>query len=371
MAAKTEQADRIDPISGIVVRLLDRGRLDAAARALGVVFPPDTSDEKAAVNLYSRYLKEVGGDSGKLLECEFCKGRAPQRIKECPYCPEQASGAKATDPTEAKKIMTTTATTKADPKAATGSKANLAVVQGGKALAAPEPSLVGKTAKDLDRAVQEVFALKTKSAMGMWELGAKIAEIHDQQLWKLRGEDGKPRYKTAEAFVTAELNMSVTHAWNLMDISRKFTAEDVKKFGTSKLGLLLQAPEEARPAIQQRIEQGASKNVVAQEVRKANKGRTTTTTKRGPNAGKVSAKSEKARPAKKLLTIANVLGKQTLPMYAKATMKGDKKDWTRAKKLSEVPTCVMELENDVKQTFTLIEHGDGTIKLIVDTHRDE
>jgi len=58
-------------------------------------------------------------------------------------------------------------------------------------------------------------------------------------------------------------------------------------------------------------------------------------------------------------------------MYAKASMKGPKSGWKRAKRISELPTCHMELENDVVQTFTLVEHGDGTIKLFVDTHREE
>ena len=48
---------------------------------------------------------------------------------------------------------------------------------------------------------------------------------------------------------------------------------------------------------------------------------------------------------------------------------GDKKEWVPAKKVADVPFCEMELENDIVQTFTLIEHGDGTLKLKVEVRR--
>ena len=236
-------------------------------------------------------------------------------------------------------------------------------------------ALASKTEKDLDAAVANVFTLKVKSAMGMWELGRQIASIVDGQLWKLRnGTDGKPRYKTAESFCTEELGMSVTHAWNLAEVSKHYDEQAVAKFGPTKLGLSLQAPPEAQPALRQAVEGGATKKLVASEVKKANVGRKTMKHKTGKKAGQEVARTvHKTDTGKKTITVASILGTQTLRFYKKASVTSgeDKKSWIPAKKAGDVPYCTMELENDVTAHFTVMEHGDGTIKLKVEIKRND
>lgn len=378
-AGSSSTAQKRNHITGIVVSLLDRGRLEAAAKAAGLSVAPDSSDDQASVNLYAHYLKNIGGDSAKLLECSYCFGRSPEHLKECPYCleiektatPASESATKVQHPKEAKTKMNSETTTQVALAVAGGDvipiKGELMTPEDAKKAQA---ALAKMTEKDLDKAVATVQTLKGKAAKGMWDLGVEIAKISDGQLWKLRSEDGKPRYKTAEAFVTAELGMSVPHAWALAEISKKFTADEVLKFGTTKLGLILQAPVELRPAIKEKVEAGASKREVVEEVRRANKNRATTTNKRtGKEMPKPKAKTPTADNGKKMLTVANILGSQTLRMYRKASVAGDKKEWVPAKKVADVPFCEMELENDIVQTFTLIEHGDGTLKLKVEVRR--
>jgi len=48
--------------------------------------------------------------------------------------------------------------------------------------------------------------------------------------------------------------------------------------------------------------------------------------------------------------------------YKKGAMEGDKKTWTRAKRVADLPTGILEMENDVVLTTTLVEHTDGTLK---------
>jgi hypothetical protein len=374
--------------TGIILAMLDRPRMLKAANAAGLM-TEGKSDEQLSVALFAHYLKGVGNDSAKLVECDMCLGRSPEALEGCPYCledpaagakgsPKAAETGKGQHPKEKAHMNKTTTKEEAPQKSL--------MLAGGTGLATVTP--IGKdlsklTEKTLDHAVKEVQVAKAEASGSMWKLGGKIAAIYDGQLWKLRSEDGKPRYKTPDAFCVAELGMSVTHAWSLMDLHKKFTEAEVAKFGTSKLGLLLQAPEAARPAIRESIEKGATKQAVAAEVKRANQGKETVQRRDGkeqkssaPTRAKNRAEGKKEKPAlragRATITIANMTGSQTIPMWKKASMVGDdKKEWVRAKRIADVPTCRMELANDVVQDFTLVEHTDGTLKLKIVTARAE
>ena len=199
--------------------------------------------------------------------------------------------------------------------------------------------------------------------------GPSLGDIADRQLWKLRvdGKD-KPRFKTIEAFFYEETGFTPTHAWKLIKVAQKFTALDVERFGTGKLGLVLQAPENVQPALLGAVQSGASKAVIEQEVRRANKGLRTYVKKDGTPAKK---RGRKPGPFAKI-TVANMLGKRTVPLYMAASVKaatGDHKGWDKAKRVRDVPTCTLELVNGVVQVFTVLESVDGTLKLSIDTHR--
>jgi hypothetical protein len=223
-----------------------------------------------------------------------------------------------------------------------------------------------KTEKDLDAAVTRVQVLKAKAAESAWELGVEIKNIYDAQLWKLRDEGGKPRYKNPDAFTNEELGMTPANAWKLMDIAKNFTRGQVHEFGTAKLGLILQAPESARAELLSKAK-GASKTEVEKEVRRANKERKTVKSRKGVERPKPAAKVGKAT-----ITIANVLGSQTVPLWTKASVSaatGDRKSWVKAKKVADVPSASIELENGVVQHFTLTADAEGCLKLRIETRR--
>jgi hypothetical protein len=373
---------RINAVTGFKVERLDRATLETYAKQLGIL-APDATDEQLGVQLYVSYLKGVGGDSRKLAECDICLGRSPESISACPYC----------DETEAPPAPAT----KKDPPASAGGKTStpkethpMTTTKDGTKKDGTTMTALAKTEKDLNRQVTEVVELKTAVAKDYWKLGCKIAEIHDGQTWKLRNApDGKPRWRTFEAFCNEELGLSSVHCVKLMDVAKTFSAGDVAKFGTGKLGLLLQAPEAERPAIKAKIEGGASTGVVCEAVREANKGKTTTrgrdgkqhpivregqTTKSGKPAKKPGrpAKAETKPASRKTITIANIEGNEQVPLFTKASVlaaTGDRKAWVRAKKISDVPTGTREMDNDVMQVFTVIEGPDGFLRIKVETHR--
>jgi hypothetical protein len=387
-------------VTGIVVALLDRGRIEEAMKRTGHSMMPDDT-QKAAEGLYRYFLKGAGGDSDKLLECDRCGGRSPEAWKECPYCNEEQAvpkgSSKTNDPAKGqdskeaqdmdKQTTKGVAQTALPMLAGGGSTKALATVTPIKGeLMDPEVKraqavLTKSTEKTLDQAVKDVQEAKAATAGSAWVLGEKISRIYDGQLWKLRNEDGKPRYKTADAFCVAELGMSVTHAWNMISLHKNFTQKEVAKFGTSKLGLLLQAPVEAQPEIREKIERGATKAAVTAEVRKANKGRETVPRRDGKeqkNSAPARAAAKEAsggkgtsKSGRATITVANIVGKQTIQLFRKASTDGDRKEWVKAKRIGDVPFATLELANDVVQEFTLVEHTDGTIKLKVETFRIE
>ncbi len=243
-----------------------------------------------------------------------------------------------------------------------------------------EKALAKYTEKDLDKTVEKIHSLKGKAAEDYWYLGAEIKDLLGKQLWKLRTEDGKPKYKTADAFCLAELGMTPQQARKCSATAEAFTVEQTKAFGTKKLGLILEAPEEDRPALQKAVEAGATRRQLEEEVRKKNKGRKTIQRKgkevRKPGAGGVTDKGEKAkRPGPKpksgkTITVANITGVQTIILYKKGTQIGeDKKQWTRAKRIADQPTASVELENAVVQTYTVTDGPEGFLKLRIETRR--
>jgi hypothetical protein len=165
--------------------------------------------------------------------------------------------------------------------------------------------------------------------------------------------------------------MSPPAAWKLMDVYKNYSADDVLKFGHGKLGLVLQAPEEVRPSLMKDVASGATKRELEAKVQQANAGKETIKTRQGVE--KKLPKEGSAKPGRKpsgnTITIANILGDQTVTLYKKESMKGDKKDWIKAKRAADVPCAVTELENGVVQTFTVMDQGDGTWKLRISTKR--
>jgi hypothetical protein len=385
-------------ITGIQLDKLDRSIMEGAAKTLGYEIPPGSTDDQASVFLYGKFLEGAGQKADDFLVCENCGGGSPEGVvKDCPYCndvgvvagpppvknnPTPTSNDSGKAPKEEKAPPMTTqadkATAKADKQVSFDKPAAaLATVT------SIDKTLSKFTEKDLDKAVAKVQQLKSKSSEDYWNLGQEIGHIYKSQIWKLRNEDGKPRYRTVDAFVAAELGMTPPQAWKCMATAEAFTVEQVRAFGSTKLGLILEAPEEMRPQLQKAVEEGVTKRALEKEVRKGNKGRKTIkqrdgkvrkavqdgVTKKGLKAKKTGPKPKAGRS---VITVANITGVTTILLYKKGSQEGDdKKQWTRAKRIADQPTGSLELENAVIQTYEVTDGPDGCLKLRIKTERIE
>lgn len=274
--------------------------------------------------------------------------------------------AKTTAPTKAAvkdavaKATAPAATKDKDGKTAEDKKAaKTAIVK------APPPvdaALVGLTPVDLDNAVGRVVALKTAAASDMWKLGAELKGIHERQLWKLRTDDtGKGRYRSFEVFCAQEIGMSGTQCYKLIDISNQFDEEQVKKLGTTKLGLVLQAPKEDQAELLKEAEGTSSRQLVEKvKAKKAEKGIEQRETGR-----KVTPKS-KGR-ASEHIAIAQVLGRKRIALFAKPANKKDQ--LVEAKSLEDQPFGMDDLPNGVREMFAIQKDSKGNLVLVIDRKR--
>ncbi len=383
---KTAKAKKVaDKANGVILAKVDRLTMNLACQAFKITYADDAADETIVLRLAAHFKEHF--KKTDLIECDVCEGESPSDYDCCPFCGESDESRSTDDeektpPAAAAQPPPASKAAKA-PKAPkeTRSKAEIATA----ALAAPPTNGLAKRSTAsakvvvvdpdearLDKAVAEVHRVKQEAAASAWELGAKIGAVYDDQLWKLRkDEKGAPKYKGFDPFCAAELTITPRTAYRLMDVAKNFAETDVKAFGTAKLGLLLMAPEEDRPAIKDKIAAGASKKEVAAEVGKA---RTARGVERMTTPGrKEMPAGEKARaPRQEKITVASIVKKRTVPLYGKpSSRKADLADLKRAKRMGDVPWGRMELENKVVMYFQIREDAGGQLELIVDTRREE
>lgn len=240
------------------------------------------------------------------------------------------------------------------------------------------------TERELDEAVRDVEKLKATGATALYNLGKRIVEIQDTGLWKLRtekDENGKVsvRWKSFDAFCNQELGLSPQSASSLGQIARHYSENDVKLFGTRKLGLVLQAPREERPRIEAAVRGGASKKEIEKEVRKVNRERGSAEPHGNKQTSKATAaaaekRREKAKKVKNTsqIAVAKILGLDTVKLVKRpAKIGGDLSDAVRARKLSDEPYGCREIAAGVYEHFYVTTDAGGGLILKVKTVRDE
>lgn len=244
--------------------------------------------------------------------------------------------------------------------------------------------------KTLDAAVSEVRKLKVQTSESIWQLGVVIRDIHVRKLWAQRTEDDgkggrKAKWKSFEAFCIHELGFTPQTAHALSDVSANYSSEDVKKFGTAKLNLVLQAPKADQPRIQEQVAKGATKKEIEKEVRKAKKESNFVREPRnaapaGTSKAKVKAMKEgrekkaveKKEAKTSQITVASIIGVQTLKLYKKpAARTFDLDELPRAKRLADRPFGVLDLVNGVEMHVLVDEDAAGNLVLKINTKRSE
>lgn len=226
---------------------------------------------------------------------------------------------------------------------------------GGKLAKPPEP-LPGKLAKfddkDLDADVKAIIDLKQQTAICMWDLGAAIKKNYDREFWKLRrNENGGAQYRNVKQFWAQELGISHTYAYSLMEVSKYFSKDDVKKIGTTKLALILRAPERKRAGLLKAAKGGASKADLAKKVRAAN-----------ASADDAPGAADDGTPRKRRISIAVVPGRKTVKLYAKP--KGKDAEKKRAKRMGDMPHGEMMFENGTMMTFRLADKNGEWVAIV-------
>jgi hypothetical protein len=396
---------RVNMVAGFVVDRIDektmRSFLEAnpeIAKAVG-----DTDGyavEQIGVALFTHFEKTTAAKDA--IVCDYCLGvSSPEAGDRCPYCgtddaelqadaasesvaqsvpkgqdvPTDEPSEKPAKKTKAAKKSSTTvaAADKETTKEEKDTEAHMDTTHANgasttKGLAKTKGTSGKLTVAELDKAVSEVERLKSAAAGSYWQLGRKILEVYTATLWKLRlTDDGKQRYKGFEAFCHHEFKMSHTHAYKLMDVAKKFSEEDVSRFGTTKLGLLLQAPPENQGEIEKKIRSGASTKQVKEAVGKSRKEKGFK--KPGGKGRKQETKATGRAPEK--ITIASIEGRKTVKLYAKpASMRNvDFNELKRAKKIGDIPFGRLELANDVVMYISIQDHN-GELVAVVDTRRE-
>lgn len=333
-----------------------------------------------------------------MAKCDNCGGCSDIDYDECPYCGDAgmvdeeevvtAAAASSPEPEPApppppKKRSEVGKTTGGKGKKASGKKPAAKKAAKGKGgskgkkaakgkPAAPTPEAVGKvvedgsaellpayTEKDLNKAVERIAEAAVDTAIGIYNYGQELAEVHSKELWKLRlDKDGGPRHKSFDQFCRDEVKVSRQHAYRLMAVATNYTKAQLEQFGISKLHVALEVPPELRDKL---LGDGSeSKRELSKRAREL--------------AGKEEAARHTPKVDKnKAVTVAIVPGIQELVMQKRPV----KVPWPLgkptepAKSLQDDPWFRLPLTNDVVLSVRLTRNDKGEIIAIVEHRRGQ
>jgi hypothetical protein len=374
----------------VTISKVDTKVLGEHLAKIGVKVPKADADSMA--NALIAHYRAIEAQS--LARCENCNGLSDPNLDVCPYCghvesldevplpePTPVAVVKTTKKSEKKdgaaeaqegaKNMSTETTT--DKKSTNGVAKKDALA---KAKGDEETKITKAGLADLDKSVSTIRKLMTETATNYWHLGKELNVIHEKQLWKQRTtEDGKVAFKSFDNFVSKEIGWSAMNAYRAIDVAKEYSESDVRKFGMTKLSLVLEAPKEARAEIEEGLKKGATYRETKEKVKEARAKAGTTRRETGRKKTPAGEKSEGAKKARakaaaekgksSRMTIANIEGTKTVRLYAKGS------DDKPAKKVADLPWGQMELSNDVVMQFAIVETTAGELVLRVKVKRGE
>lgn len=299
----------------------------------------------------------------KRVHCDVCGGYSSEDLDSCPFCGDQgppeagtatpppaesgvvavakdkgtighAPEAKA-DPTEIDATKLEAEGVELEDAAKTKKKSKKAEKEAGKAEAAekkkvkppkasPKPSAPAidiaeakpvVTEKDLDEQLEAYRDAGSRNATAFWHMGVAISKIHDR-LWQQRQLEGKPKYKSWNQFVDAELGISVTYANRLRGVSVNFSEETARKYGPAILMVISRAPKEEHQNLMNKVDQeGLTKRELEKKVQEVREAKGVTVVEDEEEAEKPKGKTkqwrektEKAAAARKKPTAAITFG---------------------------------------------------------------
>lgn len=389
---------------GVVLASVDEKILAKYVKKLNLT--PGGEEVSDSIKVLANHFRTTE-DKANLVKCD-CGGVFPISYKECPFCGDQEgeededsdgdeegdtevapTPEPAPEPANGKKgkaakaaidsVIETLGEEVKEPKTAKPAKESKPAKEPKAAKAEIVPvvddALVGLTSTDLDNATSEVLRLKGNSSFSMWELGSKLREIHERQLWKLRMDDkGKAVYRSFEAYCATEAKMSGTACYGLIKIAENYTPEKVRELGTSKLNLILKAPVEDREELERQAAGGESKEALRKKVAELREKKGAPPAKAPKVARGGAPPAGKGRKSEHI-TIVNVLGKKSVLMYRKPAKKGEDpvevvcpeavKNWLA----ENMPYGIDDLGNGVREVFVLAVDTKGRLQVRIDRKR--
>ena len=157
--------------------------------------------------------------------------------------------------------------------------------------------------------------------------------------------------------------MTRRYATELLKLYGRFTEEEFRQIGPLKLRLALAAPEEQQAEVLDKLKGGAPKREIERDL--GRKGKDT------PDGRKRENKAAPSAAERKTITIAQIEGRKTVPLFQKPAKKGETGLHLPAKKLIELPWGFLDLTNDVRMWFSILQAPDGALKLRIDVKRQD
>jgi len=190
-------------------------------------------------------------------------------------------------------------------------------------------------------------------------VGVACKRIHDSAIWKLREDgDGNLVHTNFKAFCASEFGISYTYAFQLMEVSDRFTREQVMKLGVSKLKLVMSVPTDRQQDMIDAAENGATVNDLNDEARDIRESGGTAT--------------PATPPAGNGVTMAILQGVHEVRAYKRPTTAGAANDKpVPATTHTDDPWCVLPLANDVKLHIRMSATPDGELVFLVEAKRQK
>lgn len=301
----------------------------------------------------------------ELYECEVCGGPSVEADENCPFCGEE--GIVEEEAEEPKLVKTEVNKAKKSTAKKPKKKTDTETVEATAEIVPVDQETIELrkkySTKELDKKVAAINTSKGKFAEASYTLGMQIKELHDTDMWKVRSdEDGRPAYTNFKKFCDAELNMSHTWAYNLIEVATHFDKGAVKQLGTEKCNLLLAAPEDNREALLEEARNGLSKRELQRKVKEA---------RAAADSGETTTASGSTAPRERHITaVSPPMKRKKFPAYkTKGVKKND--DPVRAVKVSDEPESIIEFKGAVLRIRTVESGKDGKIEHLVWFDKEE
>jgi hypothetical protein len=406
---KKNGGGRKNGLAGFKVDLIDGALMRAYVKREKLKIDLDVEDQQLAFALY-HHFKTMKEDD--LILCTNCHAVSPEAEDSCPFCgdegepdekevaaakaaaesfadaegeddaeedEEEDDDAEADDEDDDEDDEEEDEEDEAPPKkegAKMSAESTTQVNGAAKKDALAKPADAKLTAGDLDKAVAKIKKLQGDGYANYWNLAHEILVVNKKFLWRLRkDEKGAPVYKSFDAWVHHELNMSPTHAYSAMEIAQKYSSpEEIRELGgKTKAALILKAAEKDQPKLREKAKAGATKRELEKDVAASRKKNGSPKRSQQAKAGAAGKAAQQKTKAKEKITVANIVGSRTIKLYKKPqSMKGIEwpGDLRRASAAKDLPFGRLELQPGVVQWFSVIQKDDGWV-LNIQTVREE